>query len=138
MRRLPLLMLSLVGVSVLSFGINVIGAPPQDGPPPQEGGQQGQADHQPGDRPPSDRPGGGGFHLIPRFVQEKLELSQEQQDQIDQLEKETKAKLEKILTPEQMQILQTARPPRPNNGGQGGGQNRGGPNGGGGGQRPRN
>jgi hypothetical protein len=53
------------------------------------------------------------------------------------LEQETKAKLAKILTPAQMQILETARPPRrgggpgQNGGGQGGGSGDGGPGGGG-------
>jgi hypothetical protein len=53
---------------------------------------------------------------------EKLDLSEEQQQQLKSLEKETKAKLEKILTPEQVKILATARPPRPGQGGPGGGR----------------
>jgi hypothetical protein len=75
--------------------------------------------------------------LIPRFAEEKLDLTDDQQQQIHQLEQETKAKLAKILTPAQMQILETARPPRrgggqgQNGGGPGGGQGDGGQGGGG-------
>ena len=90
-----------------------------DGPPPkQEGGPGG---------PPGGGPGGpggpppGGVHLIPRFALAKLNLTDDQKKQVDELEKDCKAKLAKILTPEQMKILESARPPRgPGGGGQGG------------------
>ena len=71
-------------------------------------------------------PGGGdnaGFHLIPRFVESDLDLSEDQQQQIAQLEKETKTKLERILKPEQMKALEQARPGM-RQGGPGGGQGR--------------
>jgi hypothetical protein len=61
---------------------------------------------------------------LPRFVAERLELSDDQVKQIAKLEKETKAKLDKILTPEQRKILNQARPPRPGDEGPGGGQRR--------------
>ena len=64
---------------------------------------------------------GGGFHLIPPFAVEKLNLTKDQQKQVADLEKETKAKLYKILTPKQQKILETAHPSRPRHGGQGGG-----------------
>ena len=88
-------------------------------PPPREGGSGG--------------PGGrGGFHLLPPRAQEQLNLTADQQKQLADLEAELKAKLEKILTPEQQQLLKQMRPPqRP--GGQGGG----GPGGGGEGQSNR-
>jgi hypothetical protein len=68
----------------------------------------------------ADGPGGheGGFHLIPRFAVEKMNLTAEQQQRIAQLEKEAKAKLDKILTPAQQKALDEARPPLP--GGPGG------------------
>jgi hypothetical protein len=69
------------------------------------------------------------MHLIPPFVQDKLELTDDQKKQIADLEQEVKAKLSKILTPEQMKTLEEARPPR--RGGPGGGQGQG-PGGGGG------
>src|ERR1019366_7064743 len=64
------------------------GGPAGGGPPGASqngGGQQGG-------RPPA------GFHLIPRFVEQKLDLTDDQKQQIADLEKDTKAKLAKILT----------------------------------------
>jgi hypothetical protein len=83
--------------------------PPTDGarPPGREGG------------PGSDRvgPGGagprGGFHLLPPRALEQLNLTADQQKQVTELETELKAKLEKILTAEQLQQLKQMRGPRP-------------------------
>jgi hypothetical protein len=75
-------------------------------------------------------PGGGGAHLIPRFAEDKLNLSDEQRKQIADLEKEMKDKLAKILTPDQMKALEDACPPQRGQGGPGGG-GLGGPGGGG-------
>jgi hypothetical protein len=83
---------------------------------PQGGGPGGPG--RPSGGPVQDGPGGQGpgginntgFHLIPRFVESQLNLSEDQQQQIAQLEKETKAKLERILKPEQMKALEQARP----------------------------
>ena len=57
---------------------------------------------------PTSRPGtldGGsriGFpHLIPPFAAEKMKLTDDQRKQLDELAKEVKARLDKILTPEQ-------------------------------------
>jgi Spy/CpxP family protein refolding chaperone len=70
-------------------------------------------------------PGGGdnGFHLVPRFIERQLNLSEDQQQQIAQLEKETKAKLERILKPDQLKMLEQSRPGM-RQGGPGGGQGR--------------
>jgi hypothetical protein len=73
---------------------------------------------------------------IPRFAIEKLNLAEDQQEQIAELVKETEAKLGKILTAEQVKILEEARPPRPGQGGPGG-QGPGGKGGSGGGQSSR-
>ena len=95
---------------------------PDNGPPPRrQPGGGGGPDGGPGNGP------GGGFHLLPRFVEDKLDLTDDQKRQIDALEKETKAKLEKILTADQLKTLQEARPPRGPGGGQGGGGQGGGP-----------
>ena len=69
---------------------------------------------------------------------EHLNLTEDQQKQIVALEAEVKAKLEKILTPEQLQQLKQMRPPgRPGGpGGQGGPDGQGGPGGEGHPQRP--
>ncbi len=74
----------------------------------------------------------GGFHLMPPPAREQLNLSAGQQQQMAGLEAETRAKLEKILTPEQMQQLSQFQPPQrqggPGMGGRGmGGPDRGGP-----------
>ena len=75
------------------------------------------------------RPGRpGGFHLLPPRAAEQLNLTADQEKQIAALEKDTRAKLEKILTKEQLEQLKQMRPPmrRGNRGGMGPG---GGPNG---------
>ncbi|HEY5345795.1 MAG TPA: hypothetical protein VIK62_05570 [Verrucomicrobiae bacterium] len=83
----------------------------------------------PGGPPPSDSqsatqhtggPGGrGGFHLLPPRAAETLKLTDDQKTQIAALEADTKTKLEKILTPEQMRQLKNMHPPM-RQGGQGG------------------
>lgn len=128
MRRLSLL--ALFFAAILFGASRLIAQENPGGPPPQEGGGQnadGPGDHSHGP--------GGGFHLLPRFVEEKLNLTDDQKQQVAALEKETKAKLEKILTAEQIKTLETAHPPRPpqdqgGQGGQGGGPGPG-PDGGG-------
>src|SRR5258708_3275375 len=84
---------------------------PNGNPPPPQGGNGG-----PGGGPGGAGRGpggqGGGVHLIPRFAEEKLNLTDDQKKQVADLESEIKAKLEKILTPEQMKTLAEARPPR--------------------------
>ena len=105
--------------------------PPSDGQPPQQraGGSDGAGGEHGG-------PGGrGGFHLLPPRAQEQLKLTDDQKTQITALENETRAKLEKILTPEQLTQLKNMRPPmRPS--GAGGSQMRGGPDGQGQGNGP--
>ena len=73
-----------------------------------------------------------GFHLIPRFAEQQLNLTDEQRKSIADLEAETKAKLSAILSPQQMMTLEQARPPR---GGPGGGPDGGPPDGPGGEKR---
>ena len=54
-----------------------------------------------------------GFHLLPPHAQEQLNLTDDQKKQIADLEAEVKAKIEKILTPEQLEQLKQMRPPHP-------------------------
>src|SRR5664280_2275163 len=61
---------------------------------------------------PRGRGGPGGFHLLPPRAQEQLKLTADQQKQVADLEAEVKAKMAKILTPEQLQQLKQMRPPR--------------------------
>ena len=88
-----------------------------------------------GQRPPGREAGQagprGGFHLLPPRASEQLKLTADQQQQVAALEAETKAKLEKILTPEQLeQLKQIRKQQRPGGpGGQGGQKHRGGPDG---------
>jgi hypothetical protein len=90
--------------------------PPNDGPPPGAPAQRGPGVA--GQRPQP------GFHLLPPRAQDQLNLTDDQKKQIAALEAETKAKLEKILTPDQLAQLKNMRPPM--QGGQGGPQMRGG------------
>jgi hypothetical protein len=125
----PHLMLT-VALVIFASVVVVLNAAAQDdrgGPPPQDrGGPDGRGGGPRGGGP--DGPGGrSGFHLLPPFVQDKLNLSDDQLEQVAALEKETKAKLYKILTAKQQKILETTRPPRPgegNPGGQGRGRRR--------------
>ncbi len=133
MRRLSafLAILGILAIAALALRATAQEGPP--GGPPGPGGQDGGG---PGGPPPPDHRGGpgGGFHLLPRFVAEKLNLTDEQQRKIAKLERETKAKLDKILTPEQRKTLDEARPPRPGEDGPNGGRGR--PRGGPGGSGP--
>ncbi len=120
MKRLSMLVLSLGLCAGASLSHAADAPTPPDGPPPRQGGNGGRGGP----------PGGGGMHLIPRFAEEKLALTDDQHKQIADLEKETKDKLAKILTSAQMKILEESRPPgRGGPGGPGGG---GGPGGDGG------
>lgn len=79
-----------------------------------QGQPQSQPQEQapPPNRPPNRPPGGagrGGIHLIPPRAQEKLNLSEDQKKRISDLEAEMKAKIEAILTPEQVQQVQQMR-----------------------------
>ena len=56
------------------------------------------------------------LHLLPPHAHEGLKLTCDQQKQVADLEVETKAKLHKILTPEQLQQLKQMRPPPPKGG----------------------
>ena len=58
--------------------------------------------------------------MLPPRAQEQLNLTADQQKQLVALEAEVKAKLEKILTPEQLRQLEQMRPPRPQSGPGGG------------------
>jgi len=95
------------------------------GPPPIEGGQGGGSAPKPG------------LHLLPPRAVEQLKLTDDQKKQVADLEVEVKAKMEKILTTDQLEQLKQMRPPmRQGQGGsagegQGAGARRGGQRGGG-------
>ena len=108
-------------VFALAMAMFTLNAPAQDAggtPPPPPAGGEG---------PKGGGPGHGGFHILPPHAVEQLNLTPEQKKQIADLEADVKAKLEKILTPEQLEQLKKMRPPHP--GGQGGPGSPGGPGG---------
>ncbi len=113
-----------IALLALALGASTCFVTAQDGPPPGDNPQpppgQGGLGRQRGG------PGGpGGFHLLPPRAQEQLNLTDDQKAQLTALEADTRAKLEKILTPEQLKQLKNMRPPMR----QGSGQWRGGPGG---------
>jgi Spy/CpxP family protein refolding chaperone len=81
-----------------------------DNQPPGEGGQrpgrrQGGGPGGPGGGPHGD----GQFHAVPPFVADQLNLTGDQKKQLEALDKEVKAKLDKILTDEQKTKLKDMR-----------------------------
>ena len=106
-----------IAVLALALGASTCLLTAQDGPSPS------------GDQQPPHRAGGGGerggpggqhgFHLLPPMAQEQLKLTDDQKKQITALEAETKAKLEGILTPAQLEQMKNMRP-QMRQGGQGG------------------
>ena len=96
-------------VIALALAMSTLNALAQDaGGPPAAGGGPSAG---PG-RPPR------GLHLLPPHAEEQLNLTADQRQQLAALEAEVKAKLEKILTAEQMEQLKQMRPP-PRQGGKG-------------------
>jgi Spy/CpxP family protein refolding chaperone len=90
-------------------------------------GQGGPGGQRPGRRQnggPGGGPGmqGGGFHIMPPFAQDQLNLTDAQKKQIADLEKQTKAKLDTILTDEQKQKLKDLHQNMRNRSGGPGGQ----------------
>ncbi|WP_395737127.1 hypothetical protein [Prosthecobacter sp.] len=75
-------------------------------------GQEGQ----PPPPPPPPPGGGGGIHVLPRGADKALNLTAEQTQQLKDLEAEVQAKVEKILTPAQLEQLKTFRPQPPGGG----------------------
>jgi Spy/CpxP family protein refolding chaperone len=68
-------------------------------------------------QPPGDKgPGGAGggkmpIHVIPPFAVQDLKLTPDQERQLQELERDVRSKVMKILTPEQLRKLQQSRPP---------------------------
>ena len=111
MKKSAILLALALGVSAWSLTAQDQATPPPSGErPPPEAGQAGGP--------------GRGFHLLPPRAMEQLNLTDDQKKQVAALEAEMKAKIEKILTPEQLQQLKQMRPPgRPGGPGGPGGHN---------------
>jgi len=87
----------------LALGVSTCLLTAQD-PSPSPSGQR-----------PHGREGGprqGGFHVLPPRALQQLNLTADQQKQVADLEAEVKAKIEQILTPEQLEQLKQMRPPQ--------------------------
>ena len=109
----------------LALAVSTLNVLAQDaGGPPPAGEGSGKGGH-------GRAPGQSGPHLLPPGAHEKLKLTEDQQKQIADLEAEVKAKLEKILTPEQLQQLKQMHPPHHQGARDNGGPGAGGPGGGG-------
>jgi hypothetical protein len=122
-------------LAVLATGAFAAGAALVQSQPPPPGGRQG------GGGPPG-RPELGS--VLPPFVREKLTLTADQQKAIAEMEKEVKARLQKILTADQLKQAEEAMKQGPGGrqGGPGGGRpggpgGPGGPPPGEGGNRPQ-
>jgi Spy/CpxP family protein refolding chaperone len=98
----------------------VLVLPAASQPPGDRGPGQGRSGGPPGGRPggPPDRqapppgPGGGMFEpgkVLPPHIRDALDLTEEQQDQLDRLEKDVKNRLMKILTADQKKTLKEMR-----------------------------
>jgi Spy/CpxP family protein refolding chaperone len=113
MKKSALILAMVLGVTAWTAMAQDAGGSPPAGQRPPGGEGPGAAPGGPG--------GPGGFHLLPPRAAEHLNLTDDQRKQLADLEAEVKAKIEKILTPEQLQQLKQMRPPmRP--GGPGPGQ----------------
>ena len=122
------MMVALTVPALSSFAQDAGGQPPGGGAP-GAGVQGGPGGGGRGQGP------GGGFHILPPRAMEQLNLTDDQKKQLTDLETEVKAKIEKILTPDQLEKMKTMRPPMRQGGPGAGGQ--GGPGGSGDGQPNR-
>lgn len=97
--------------AALVLGASVWIATAQDdaGGPPPAGARPVKREAGPGG--PGGQAGAQGFRVLPPFIVQQLNLTDEQKKQIKELEAEVKAKIEKILTAEQLQQLKQMRPP---------------------------
>ena len=131
MKKSAILLALALGVSAMTtMAQDQGGTPPAGDRPPGADGGPGRMGGPGGER------GQGGFHLLPPRAKEALNLTSDQEKDLAALEADTKAKLEKILTPEQMTKLKQMRPPqRGGQGGRGGRGGQGGPGGGRGGEQ---
>jgi Spy/CpxP family protein refolding chaperone len=112
------LRMSLCAIGLLIAFLTVVAAQPPGEPPSKGDKAKGR---------PRDGGPGGGVHIIPPFVRDSLNLTEDQQKKIADLEKEMTDKLMKILTAEQQKQLKEARPPRRPGGPDGGPPGKGGP-----------
>jgi Spy/CpxP family protein refolding chaperone len=108
------------GFAAFAAGALLMGSPAMSQPPggkDDKGGFPGGKGGFPG--------GKGGFKLgvvLPPFAQEQLKLTDDQKAKLGEIEADVKAKLEKMLTPDQLKSLETLRPGGPGGAGGPGGK----------------
>jgi hypothetical protein len=106
--------LALIGLLMAVAG-TALSQPPDDDdfrgppPPPRRDGPGGREGRLPPPPPGPWEPG----RVMPPFVRHELQLSDEQTKQLDELEKDVKDRIFKILTSDQRAQLKDMRPPRP-------------------------
>ncbi len=96
MKRILLGMVAIAGLAgaVLTFAPDVCSQPPGG----KDRGPRGKGPKGKGDR----------LLVMPPFVRDKLELTKEQEKQLAELDREVRAKLKKILTPQQHKQMEEA------------------------------
>ena len=109
MKRVVFGLLAFAAAALIVASSEAVSQPPDGGKAKKGGKDKG--------RPPRFELG----KVLPPFARDELNLTADQQKQLADLEKEVKAKLEKILTAEQKKTLEEMRPPGPPPGGPGGG-----------------
>ena len=136
MIRLVMMVMAFVASS--AFVMTALSQPPEGGKDKKgQSGKEGK-EGKGGFKGGKDGKGPPRFELgkvLPPFAIEELKLTKDQEKKIEELEKEVKAKLEKILTTEQKKQLENLRP-MGGPGGPGGPGGKGGPPGGGPGGPP--
>ncbi|HVJ85532.1 MAG TPA: hypothetical protein VM452_07790 [Caulifigura sp.] len=85
------------------------GGPPPDGFGPQGGPRDGQPRREPGDQFRGERPRPG--QVLPQGLQDRLNLTDDQRRRVNALQEIVDTQLDKILTPEQKQMLGEVGPP---------------------------
>ncbi len=100
MKKSAVILALALGVSAWTAMAQEQSDPPPGGAPPPEAGT-----------PPGAPPIRPGFHVLPPRAMVELNLTDDQKKQLADLEAEVKAKVEKILTPEQLEHLKQMHPP---------------------------
>ncbi|MFO0809151.1 MAG: hypothetical protein U0746_11040 [Gemmataceae bacterium] len=123
MKRWPVVV---AAVAVFGMFAMTAASQPPDGkekgqPPGEKGFGRGKGDGKGGRRPRFEL-----GQLLPPFARDQLQLSDDQQKQLDALEKEVKEKLSKILTADQMRMIENMSPPGQEGRGEGKGKGQGG------------
>jgi hypothetical protein len=103
-----------LSIAVVFTGMILIGSPAASQPPGGKGGKEGKGGPGGPGGPPRMELG----QIFPPHLMDELNLTKEQQKELESIQKELKTKLEKLLTAEQKKKIEEFRPGGP--GGPGG------------------